>query len=215
MNSDLPFYVKNKAKKVQDTWVSINNNYDTESMGLAVANKWLAQQKQETLVKRDFTFTTTEEQITFRSIGGNEYVDFVLTDTQSDRYGTGYDDKFLREMAELVNNGGVTLQGDFNHELLDKLQEQGYSKEAIKEKIKSLKQGVAKAVKAIYENGKIYLRALINPRYKKRILNSKGVSIEGSFVREGSKFIGGTLLGFSFIDAPNKEPGNPRSKILR
>jgi hypothetical protein len=210
----LPEYVANKPELVKKKWLSIKGSYESENLGLVIANKWL-QSRQESVTLENLSFITDSEQITFRSIGGDEYVDFILTDKWSDSYGTKASEGLMKEIAELVNSGKVNLVGDFNHELLDELQKQGYSKEEIKNRLRNFKQGVAKAVKAIYENGKLYLRALINPRYKKRIMNSKGVSIEGSFVRKGDTFVGGTILGFSFIDAADKQPGNKRARILR
>jgi len=210
----IPSYVKNKSSEVQDKWKSIVSSCSNENIGLVVANKWLSKQKEE-IVMRDFTFVTDEEQVVFRSIGGNEYVDFLLTDTGIDGYGTRHANELLIGINKLINSGKVSLKGDFNHDFLRQLQESGNSKEAIKKKMLSLKQGVAKVIKAIYDNGKLYLRALVNPRYKKRIMKSKGVSIEGSFIRKGNTFVSGTILGFSFIDADNKKLGNPRSKILR
>jgi len=208
----LPEYVANKPELVKKKWASIRDSYESENLGLIIANKWLQNQ---VVSVQDFSFKTTDEQITFRSIGGDEYVDFLLSDNLPDSYGTKSSEDLMKEIAELVNTGKVTLEGDFNHDALYKLQESGYSKEYIKSKLGSYKQGVAKAIKAIYENGKLYLRALINPRYKKRILRAKGVSIEGSFVKEGNTFVEGTILGFSFIDADNKDPGNRRAKILK
>jgi len=212
----LPDYVKNKPLKVQEKWKSIKKDYskDSVAVGLGVANKWLASYTPE-VTQESLVFTADKEQITMRSIGNVNYVDFMLADTRYDSYGTKYTESFLQKIVTLFNSGKVSLSGDFNHDTLKKLQDNGYSKGFIKSKLGKLKQGIAKAIKAIYENGKLYLRTVVDPEYKERVMNSKGVSIEGSFVKEGDTFIDGTILGFSFIDSNDKELGNPRAKILK
>lgn len=212
-----PSYVTNKPEHIQKQWEDIYNRYSVESpaVGLGVANKWLSNQREE-LVVRDLSFKVDNEQIIQRSIGGVEYVDFLLADTIHDNYGTKYSESFLQRLADYINEHPEDIaEGDFNHDTLNQLQAQGYSKEGIKSKLKSLKQGVAKAVKAIYEKGKLYLRTVVDPRYKDKVLRSKGVSIEGSFVRSGDTFVDGKILGFSFIDSDKKDLGNPRAKILK
>lgn len=211
---NLPEYVKNKPQPVQEKWANIYKEYSKEesSVGLGVANQWLSNYKP--VVIEHLVFSAESEQLTARSIGGVEYYDFLLTDNRYDNYGTKYSESFLKELAEMINRGDLA-DGDFNHDTLNKLLSAGYSKDSLKEQFKSLKQGVAKAVKAIYENGKLYLRTLIDPAYKDRVLKSKGVSIEGSFVREGDTFVSGKILGFSIIDDPKKDIGNPRARRLK
>jgi hypothetical protein len=210
----LPEYVKNKPEPIQKKWTNLYTEYakEGEAIGLGVANKWLSNYKP--VVVENFVFSADKEQLTARSIGGVEYYDFLLADNRYDNYGTKYSETFLKELAEMINNGDIG-DGDFNHDTLNKLIEAGYTKDSLKEKFKSLKQGVAKAIKAIYENGKLYLRTLIDPAYKERVQNAKGISIEGSFVREGDTFVGGKILGFSIIDDPKKDIGNPRARRLK
>jgi len=211
----IPDYVENKPDSVREEWKNIYDRYseDGESVGLGVANKWLESFKP--LAVDNFVFVTEGDGITARSIGGTEYVDFLLTDNKHDGYGTKYSNEFLERLAEYINDNPQKLaEADFNHETLNKLMSSGYGKEGIRNSLKGLKKGVARAVKAIYEKGKLYIRTIVNPRYRNRILSAKGVSIEGSFVREGDTFIDGTMLGFSIIDGNDKELGNPRAKRL-
>jgi len=209
----LPSYVASKPENVQKEWLAIKNLYgvSSEAVGLGVANKWLS--NYQPLVVDNLVFSADREQLTARSIGGVEYFDFLLADNRYDNYGTKYSNSFLKKLSEMINNGELA-DGDFNHETLNKLLKAGYSKDSLKSHFKDLKKGIAKAVKAIYENGKLYLRTIIDPSYKERVLNAKGVSIEGSFVREGDTFIDGKILGFSIIDDPDKDIGNPRAKRL-
>ena len=211
----IPSYVANKPKPVQDKWLSIKKQYsvDSDAVGIATANKWLASYKP--LAIENFVFKADKEQIVQRSIGGVNYFDFLLADTRYDDYGTKYSEDFLKKIANIINDGKVSLTGDFNHETLKLLQEQGVSNESIKEKLHSLKQGVAKGIKAIYDKGRLYLRTLVDQKYHDRVMKAKGVSIEGSFVREGDTFVDGMILGFSFIDAKDKNLGNPRARRLK
>ena len=63
------------------------------------------------------------------------------------------------------------------------------------------KKGIAKSLKAIFENGRLWVRAVIDKRYKKLIQNSKGVSAE-AFITEtddtDKKVLKADLLGFTF-----------------
>lgn len=212
----LPEYVLNKPEAVQAKWSNIYNNYaqDSEAVAYGVANKWLASQKEEAVVMRDVDFVVEEEQIIQRSIGGVEYTDFLLADNRYDSWGTKYSESFLEKLSSYINTNQDKLNDDFNHEELYKMQKEGRSKEYIKEHLPKMKKGIMQIIKAIYENGKLYIRTLVNPKYKERVMKAKGVSIEGSFAKDGDTFFDGKILGVSVIDRKDKDLGNPRAKRL-
>ena len=225
-SDNLPSYVKKQPLAIAKKWIDIFNRYfeeDDKVMAWTMANSWLArvikfnqenlptpEPEQAEMEIINVTFESPEEELVVRSIGGEEYLDFILADLKSDEYGTSYTKEFLAELAEQINSGDIN--GDFNHELQYKLKEMGIGMETIKERMKN-KNGIAKVFKAIVEKGKLFIRTTFDKRYKKRILNSKGVSIEGAFVRNRAtnKFEGGTIFGFSFIDDSTLKLGNSRA----
>lgn len=225
-SDNLPDYVKKQPVSVAKRWIEIFDQYflsDNEAVAWTMANAWLKRviefngnqepstaEQQESLELVDMKFDTPEEEIVVRAIGDEEFIDFILTDTDYDNKGTGYEEGFLEELAQYINDNGIV--GDFNHEMEYRLKQAGITPLMLKEKMKG-KTGIAKAVKAIVEEGKLFIRTTFDKRYRKRILESKGVSVEGVFVRDKNtnKYVGGTILGFSFVDSPVLDLGNPRA----
>lgn len=223
-SDNLPSYVRKQPLTLAKRWIEIFNQYfesDDSAVAWTMANAWLTRAiefnkeqdeevEKENLELIDVKFETEDEEIVIRAEGDNEFIDFILADLDKDEYGTGYDEDFLVELESQINSN--SLIGDFNHELQYRLVEAGVSVEGIKSRMKN-KNGIAKAVKAIYENGKLFIRTTFDKRYRNRIQNSKGVSIEGAFVRDKNtnKFVGGTVFGFSFIDDAKLNLGNTRA----
>jgi hypothetical protein len=225
-SDNLPVYVKKQPLAIAKRWIEIFNKYfesDDSSMAWDMANHWLrrvidfqknnptTEEPKDDMELVDIAFKTENEELVIRADGDEEYIDFILADTLYDDYGTSYEEEFLRELADYINKHGI--DGDFNHEMLYKLKDDGYSIEAIKAQMRS-KPSIAKAVKATVDQGKLFIRTTFDKRYRKRIEQSKGVSIEGAFKRNKvtRRFDGGAVFGFSFIDRHDKEPGNPRAR---
>lgn len=225
-DENLPSYIKKLSKTVRAKWISIFNQVyeqDGESIAFRVANKWL---KKHISSKKDLvgkagnspvdeyfslTFNFPENEIVFKAEGDEEYIEAVLTDIDYDSDGRKLDESFLYELAEQINKNG--LVGDFDHEQLEELKKRYLGNpEAITREMKR-KKGIAKAVKAVVNKGKLWIKALIDKRYKKRILASKGLSLEGFFRRKegGDTYDGGTIFGFTFGEKMN--PRNPRALI--
>lgn len=225
-SDNLPTYVKKQPLTIAKKWVEIFNQYfesDDKVLAWTMANAWLKRALEfykenpatPEPVKEDLEivnvhFDTPEEEIVIRADGDDEFIDFILADTLKDNYGTSYTEDFLMELAEQINSEGI--EADFNHELQYRLKEAGLSIESIKQRMKN-KSGIAKAFKAIVDKGKLFIRTTFDKRYRKRILNSKGVSIEGAFIRDRNtdKFVGGKVFGFSFVDDPSLNLGNSRA----
>ena len=223
-SDNLPAYIKKAPVYIAKKWITIFNKYfesDGEATAWDMSKAWfdrvltfynnnLPEDMEEETELVDIKFETEEEELVIRADGDEEYIDFILADTNYDDYGTSYEADFLQEIAAYINDNG--LDGDFNHELLYQLKEEGYSMDAIKAKMRG-KPSIAKAVKATVDKGKLFIRTTFDKRYRKRILNSKGVSIEGAFKRNKAtrKFDGGAAFGFSFIDRSDKALGNPRA----
>jgi len=95
-------------------------------------------------------------------------------------------------------NKNPKLVGDIDHEFYDKVLQSNLSDEQVRSVLKN-KKGIAKMVQAKYEKGKLWVRAIIDKRYKKVIEKAKGVSAEAWFNGTDGKMITeGELLGFTF-----------------
>lgn len=225
-DKNLPSYVKKMPAVIRAKWVSIFNSvYDKggESVAFRTANSWLKKHIDatsgelagkagvETTRIYSLKFSLPDERLVVKAIGDEEYIEAVLTDVDSDEDGDSYDESFLYELAEQINKNGIV--GDFDHSELERLRKIGFDSNTIASLLKD-KKGVAKAVKAIVKSGRLWIRAMIDKRYKKRILDSNGLSLEGLFrKKEGTNvYEAGTIVGFTF--AEKQTARNPRARVV-
>lgn len=201
----LPSYVKKVSDELKSGWVAVfNKAYETdgETKAMLMANAWLKKQlpTREKFVKRsavELTLVDTGTGFIKRSDNGDDYVTFVLNSTQPHKDGKQFSEEMLMEWAEYINNN-PTLVGDVDHLLYDKILGSDMTDEQARSALKS-KKGIAKMVQAIYEKGKLWVRAVIDKRYRKIIEKSKGVSAE-AFINKYDNNVAksGELLGFTF-----------------
>jgi hypothetical protein len=207
-SKDLPSYVKNRTSAIKKKWVAIFNRVyaeEGEKMAFLVANKWLKRQVKE---KKSVARTSqVRERVTFviddstelikRTEDGDDYVSFKLADVFKDKYGVQLNKNILQRWANSINNG-LTVLGDVDHEYYDKLLESGYTDNEVKELIKN-KPSIAKALKAVVDKGRLWVRAIIDKRYKNIVQKSRGVSMEAIVTRDDKgNVVDGDLLGFTF-----------------
>lgn len=181
-STDLPSYVKGRPREIVTRWIEIFNSVYSEhgeELAFIVANKWLKKYYDEhKYVKRcviQFDVDTSQKFIS-RSDDGEDYVTLVLGSTEPHKDGLVYSESLLKKWENDINTGNLSIGGDIDHELYDKLLDAGLSDERIRKELKS-KPSIAKAFKAIYEKGKLFLRAMIDKRYRKIITESRGVSV--------------------------------------
>lgn len=221
-DSRLPTYVKKLDEAMKKRWVLLYNKVEEKegkTAALVAANtllkskvkkQGLVARSQDTLNRIVFTVDTTGEFIQ-RSDSGEYYITAYLQDGNVPDYdGVTYDPKVLKRWADQVNSNLPV--GDIDHTLFNELLESGASDEFVKQAIKA-KKGIARAVKAIYDKGKLALRILVDGRYRELLKKVKGLSVE-AFVTsdEKSKVTDGDLLGFSFI--VNGNQANPGAVIV-
>lgn len=182
--------VKKRFKKVGDKWVARSGAFiDTQY----------------------YTFQAKPaEQFVSRTDDGHTIHKYVLTDTLPDNYGTSPSEELLNEWATQI----VGKEVDTDHQLYDEVVRVHGGKSDFVKRAMEAKQGIAKIVDAIVENGKLVVSVLFDKRYENHINSIKGLSIEAmTRVDElSNKWIGGELFGASF--AVNANPVNPRSKRL-
>jgi len=200
-DSKLPSYIKSRSLEVRKKWVAMFNaaykKYG-EERAFIIANTWLKKQvKSRKFVKRSaLTFDVYEKRgFIKRASNGDEYITLVLNTTKAHKDGIEFTEKMLREWAEQINKNPIV--GDVDHLLYDKVLKSNMSDEQIRSVLKS-KPGIAKTVRAVFQKGKLWVKAIIDKRYKRIINKAKGVSAEAFCTWEGNKATSGDLLGFTF-----------------
>lgn len=222
-STNLPSYVKSRSKEVQSKWIAIFNSVyekDGEEKAFALANSWLKRQVKEKVVAgrtegtlSRVTFTIDKSQLIKRTDAGEEYIAAVLSDDlpylvngQTEQIPVSV----LQKWADQINSNLPAIDAD--HELFESALAKGLSDNQIADILKT-KKGIAKAVKAVVDNGKLWIRVLTDKRYRTRIEEAQGLSIE-AFVSKDEKgnVYDGNLLGITF--AIDNAPANPRTGIM-
>jgi len=205
-SQDLPSYVKKLNADLITGWVSVYNAAHEkygEKEAILIANAWLKKQLPiKKMIKRsviNFQLDTSRGFIK-RSRDGEEYITFVLNSTEPHRDGKMFSESMLKKWARIINETPTMVGGgDIDHLMYDKLLDSSISDDAAREVLRS-KKGIAKMVKAIYDNGKLFVRAIIDKRYRRLVEQSKGVSAEAfcEWDDDNKVAIDGDLLGFTF-----------------
>lgn len=219
-DGSLPDYIKRQPTAIRAKWVQIFNTVyeeNGEDMAFIVANKWLLRQrgavaeaKSLELRRVQFSLDETGEFIK-KSEDGEDYVSFVLTDVGTDSHGDSYSLELLEKWAKDINSG-VGLIGDIDHEEYDKILATVKNPEEAKSMFKN-KKGIAKGLQAIVDQGRLWVKAMIDKRYKKAIQKA-GVSLEALMAPRDdpdSPYTAGDLLGFSFM--LSGQAANPRAVV--
>ena len=187
------------ANAFKIAWGVTRKKLRKDSNGMLVANS------QDFIPRQLFIFAMepSNEILITNSEDGDIIVDAVLADTtprKSD--GKRFSDEALQQIAEQINAGGSTLPDTEHLVLNDVVQKHVGSIEAIKAEIQRQK-GLFTKIKAAVKEGKLWIRAWLDKRYRKIVDKYKFLSIEAS-AKEGPD---GTLLdpkylGFTFTHTP-------------
>ena len=204
-NHNVPSYVRKLPEQLQDKWTNLVSTarptYGTKK-AMVLANTVIQKDLREhsrPFIKRCSITLEIDKSKGFikRSSSGDDYITFVLNSTDPHSDGTVFSEDMLKSWAEDINKN-PTLVGDVDHMFYDQIIQSTLSDEQVRNALKG-KKGIAKMVQAIYEKGKLWVRAIIDKRYKKIIENAKGVSAEAWYSEtEGNVIKQGDLLGFSF-----------------
>jgi cation transport regulator ChaB len=192
-----------EAQAMQTAWGVVKTKF--KKMG----NQWVA--KSDAFIQTQYyTFEAQPaESFITRSDEGDELHNYVLTDLWPDNAGTAPSEELLQEWAAWIN--GAQPEADVDHELFNTMTRiHGGDVEMVTRAMRA-KRGIAKAVKAVIDKGRLIVSLLFDKRYKNHIPHVKGLSIEAAAVRDTltNTFTKGSLLGFTL--AVNKNPINPRS----
>lgn len=193
----IPTYV---PTHLSPTWTEVNSMYGGGSRGMIAANSWLKSELTKPVqVRQTVSFVVDNSNGSFlkRSDDGEDYISLKLSTTDEHKDGVQYTSELLHKWEQQINKEGIV--GDVDHELYDQLLTSGMSDEQVKTALKG-KPGIAKGIKAVFENGILWIRALIDKRYKRLIEQSQGVSAEAfvNYDDDGKTVTDGDLLGFTF-----------------
>lgn len=210
----LPAYVENKAPDVIAKWQHVYQQYggaQDDNRGMIAANSWLQHHVASQPVRQwiQFEIDTSKEFISATD-SGEEYINAVLTDRFPDSDGDSWSESEMRMFADQVNNEFQPV-GDVDHQEYDALMRAGLTDDEVIAKLRE-KKGIAKAVKAVVQDGRLWLRLMFDKRYKNVIKNAKGLSLEALRLRDNSgQVTGAKLLGFTF--GVNHIPRNSRAIV--
>lgn len=207
-SKNLPAYVKKLPVDMRKKWVAIFNRVyskEGEQTAFIVANSWLKRTLRKRAIAartkkiRDIVYFKLDNKKEFiqRTENGEDFISFKLVNVGYDTQGKNWTAPLLQKWAEQINSGQTVL-GDIDHAEFEKLVQAMYSEEEVKERIQS-KPSVAKAVKAVFENGALWIKAILDKRYRKMLEKSKGVSLEAIVDTDDiGTVLDGDLLGFTF-----------------
>lgn len=149
----------------------------------------------------ELVINATGDEITFEAVLAST-MEFMQNATTKRKFS----EAALKNLADQINNFGST-HPDFDHETLNGLVKQyGDNYEMIMNALPKSK-GLIKSIKAIYEKGKLWIRGVLDKKYKRIMKDVKGLSIEAisTDVDAPSNTINSAkYLGFTF--AVNKNP---------
>ena len=155
-----------------------------------------------------FQMTPAEEFIS-RTEDGNIIQHNVLTDVLPEEAGPAPTETLLKRWANWINENNP--QVDTDHSLFEQVtRTHGGNIGAVKA-LMTAKQGIAKAIKAVVDKGRLIVSLLFDKRYERHMNRVKGLSIEAGVTRDlnTNKWVDGELFGFTL--ATNQRPVNPRA----
>lgn len=150
-----------------------------------------------------FALEPAEEVIIKNSDNGEIELDAVLATTEARKTdGYRFDEEALSRIAEQINTEGSTFP-DIDHETLTKLEaEFGYDPEVLAAAIKREK-GVFTKIKAVVRDGKLWIKAFLDKRYKNYVDRFSKLSIEAlAKPTADRRLVAPRYLGFTFTDNP-------------
>ena len=225
-NEELPSALKKLPQKAQTMYrKAFNQMYakhkdDSKASTIAwsvvkkhfkqVDGKWVA----KGMSAETFTFSidTKEDVFVQKADDGNFYIEGTLSDIFPDSDGWSFTEEALMDFANQINElpifGGITHQ-----EWQDlKMKYSHLPENEFIEKARTERKGILKSVKAIYDKGKLLIKAIVDKRYANHVKKFNKISLEAyvpSKLKQAGKYLGGKILGFAL----DNNAINPRATI--
>jgi cation transport regulator ChaB len=223
---ELPESIKNLPKKAQVMFLqAFNKVYDKygEETSFKIAwnvvkknfkrvdGKWIAKGMGVKLYSFDLKINNSFVQ---KGDDGEYYLEGILSDTFVDREGNQFTEEALKDFANQINTHGIS--GFITHEDWNKfcVENSHLDTDVFISKARNERKGILKVIKAVYEAGKLWIKAVIDKRYVKRVKEFSKMSLE-AYVPEdkqsNNKYFGGEILGLAL----DNNAINPRAVIAR
>lgn len=226
----IPEYIMKMPPEVGKAWLKVFQEaqklYGGEQ-ALIIANEWVRKRfikngdsyigNSNDFVSIEF-FTLELSPVDTEFVSNSPNGDIVLNAVLSDdkpwlNPSTGetlkYSPELLEDFANQINTNGLTLPDVDHEEYNDILSQYPNPEDAVTEFRK--RKGILKDIKAIFKEGKLFISAKLDKRYKNHIEHFKGLSLETFAKKINDTYVHGKLLGFTFTN----NPMNTRAKILK
>lgn len=165
--------------------------------------KLVANSSQFTPVKiYTFEMIGFESKIIMNSDNEEFVMEAVLATTDKNTEGKFFSNEELDSIASQINALGSTLP-DVDHEKLNMLvQKYGNNYQAIQAEI-SKEKGVFKTIRSAIQDGKLWIQAVLDKRYKNIVQKFSGLSIEAlADSDETGRLHNPKYMGFTFTKTP-------------
>jgi len=209
-------------KIVQDAWTKVYNE-SAKKFGIdnaeLIANKWVESRfvkSGESYIasSADFTpieilsfqLTPSDTEFIMNSIDGEFIMNATLSsienwvDKEGNKLDIAYTEECLKDFEKQINDNGLTLP-DIEHKEFDEVLNTYVEPKQIMEEL-AKRKGLLKDIKAKYDNGKLFISAKLDKRYHKYAEFYQNISLEALAKRDGNKYVGGKILGFTFTKSP-------------
>ena len=168
--------VKKKFKRINNQWVAKGMGFNLYSFELETNNAFIQ-----------------------KADDGEYYLEGILSDTMTDREGKQFTEEALIDFAKQINENG--LSGFITHEDWKNfcMSNSHLGDEVFIAKARKRK-GILKVIKAVYEKGKLWIKALIDKRYLKRVKKFNKMSLEAFIPKnyqKGNDYVRGHILGLA------------------
>jgi len=178
--------VKKRFNKVGDRWVANSSDFV----------------KQELF---EFQLEFANNELVVNDLDGELVIDAVLATTNTFMNPAGEPRHFevedLEELANQMNSLGSTNPTFSHNELQEVVKRHGFNYELVANELKQ-KRGILKSIEAAVKDGKLWIRAMLDKRYKNHVTKFKGLSLEALSTPIEGRLTKPQYLGFIFTDNP-------------
>ena len=219
---DLPVIIRNVLPgEGQNMFLEVYNESfkknDSESQAMTVAwnvvkkkfkkidNKWIAR-SEDFVAPQFYTFEleATGKELIMNDENGEIVLDAVLASTMKNTDGRYFEIEDLEYLASQINEKGSTLP-DEEHTILKEISgdyiAQLMDDDELYNKFKERK-GIFKNIKAAVKDGKLWIRANLDKRYKNHAAKFSSLSIEAIGKNVNNRIVKPYYMGFTFTDTP-------------
>ena len=223
-NNELPTTIKKLPYDAQSLYRGAYNKvspkYDEVTSGRVaweivkkkftrINKEWVAKGMSRNLYV--FNMKVSEDIFIKKADDGVYYLEATLSDTDVDGQGKRFTAEALEDYANQINTFGVS--GNITHKSWDDftVSNSHLSEEEFIKKARSERKGIFKTIKAVFKEGKLWIKALIDKRYMNHVKKFNRVSIEAlvptRYQNNNEYQKGGVVLGFAL----DNNPINPRA----